>query len=68
MSLQGQLRLGRVVQASPLLPITGISASAWEGPDLMDRITQGIVMRMDRNRIGGSVRSRCRASERAPIN
>jgi hypothetical protein len=31
MSLLGQLRLGRVVQASPLLPIAGVSASAWEG-------------------------------------
>ena len=31
MPLLGQLQLGRVAEASPLLPITGISASAWEG-------------------------------------
>jgi hypothetical protein len=51
MCLEIKARLGTVPTAARQ---AAIAASApGRGPDLMDRITQEIVMRMDRNRIGG---------------
>jgi hypothetical protein len=68
-----QLRLSRVVEASPLLFVTAFRRARGKGPDLMDRVTQGIVMRVGRNRIGGfgaqkRLEPAAAAAERPPIN